>query len=124
MEKESAAGKEVEEEEEEVDEGEESVQFLQSGQKILYCPMCGLPPEFCEFNSKKVFNKCKPWLIKNLPDLYPYLKEEEELAWPLRKDDTQNREDTQLFWLLPPTITITTTLRPLVRYQLKVVELS
>lgn len=36
--------------------------------------MCGLPPEFCEFNSKKVFNKCKPWLIKNLPDLYPYLK--------------------------------------------------
>jgi hypothetical protein len=33
-----------------------------------------LPPEFCEFNSKKVFNKCKPWLIKNLPDLYPYLK--------------------------------------------------
>lgn len=41
---------------------------------MLHFSVCSLPPEFCEFNPKKVFNKCKPWLMKNYPDLYPFLK--------------------------------------------------
>ena len=39
--------------------------------EIIYCPTCGLPPEFCEWGPD--FNKCKPWLIKNCPQLYPQL---------------------------------------------------
>ena len=39
--------------------------------KVLYCPTCSLPAEYCEFGSD--FEKCKPWLIKNAPELYPDL---------------------------------------------------
>jgi hypothetical protein len=28
-----------------------------------------LPPEFCEFGPS--FDKCKPWIKENFPDLYP-----------------------------------------------------
>lgn len=30
-----------------------------------------MPPEYCEFGPD--FEKCKPWLIQNVPDLYPDL---------------------------------------------------
>lgn len=53
-------------------------EFLKSGQHIVYCPVCSMPPEYCEFNPKKIFNQCKPWLMKNYPDLYPHLFEEEK----------------------------------------------
>lgn len=39
--------------------------------KVLYCAVCSLPAEYCEFGPD--FEKCKPWLIKNAPDLYPDL---------------------------------------------------
>eukprot|EP00898_Chlorokybus_atmophyticus_P008794 jgi/Chlat1/8916/Chrsp92S08215 len=39
--------------------------------KVLYCGVCGLPPEFCEFGPD--FEKCKPWLRKHVPELYPEL---------------------------------------------------
>ncbi|XP_077211798.1 translation initiation factor SUI1 family protein isoform X2 [Tasmannia lanceolata] len=42
--------------------------------RVLYCPICSLPPEYCEFGSD--FEKCKPWLIENAPDLYPNLVKE------------------------------------------------
>ncbi|XAR67158.1 hypothetical protein NMG60_11013615 [Bertholletia excelsa] len=42
--------------------------------KVLYCGVCGLPAEYCEFGPD--FAKCKPWLIKNAPDLYPDLLKE------------------------------------------------
>jgi len=42
--------------------------------KVLYCGVCGLPAEFCEFGTN--FEKCKPWLLQNCPDLYPQLNEE------------------------------------------------
>lgn len=37
--------------------------------------VCGLPPEYCEFGPN--FEKCKPWLRENFPDLYPNLLQEE-----------------------------------------------
>jgi len=37
--------------------------------RVLYCQVCGLPAEYCEFGPD--FEKCKPWLIQNAPDLYP-----------------------------------------------------
>ncbi|QCE13518.1 Density-regulated protein DRP1 [Vigna unguiculata] len=42
--------------------------------RVLYCGVCSLPPEYCEFGSD--FEKCKPWLIQNVPDLYPNLLKE------------------------------------------------
>lgn len=30
-----------------------------------------MPAEYCEFSPE--FEKCKPWLIKNAPELYPQL---------------------------------------------------
>ncbi|CAL0320296.1 unnamed protein product [Lupinus luteus] len=42
--------------------------------RVLYCPICSLPPEYCEFGSD--FDKCKPWLIQNVPELYPNLLKE------------------------------------------------
>ncbi|KAK8509209.1 hypothetical protein V6N13_062264 [Hibiscus sabdariffa] len=42
--------------------------------KVLYCTICSLPAEYCEFGPD--FEKCKPWLIKNAPDLYPNLLKE------------------------------------------------
>lgn len=39
--------------------------------RVQYCQVCSLPPEYCEFGSD--FDKCKPWLIQNAPDVYPHL---------------------------------------------------
>ncbi|KAL8209298.1 hypothetical protein R6Q59_016527 [Mikania micrantha] len=39
--------------------------------QVLYCGICGLPAEYCEFGPD--FEKCKPWLIQNAPQLYPDL---------------------------------------------------
>ncbi|KAJ8528005.1 hypothetical protein K7X08_015456 [Anisodus acutangulus] len=39
--------------------------------QVLYCGICGLPVEYCEFGPE--FDKCKPWLIQYAPDLYPEL---------------------------------------------------
>ncbi|KAK6126797.1 hypothetical protein DH2020_039462 [Rehmannia glutinosa] len=42
--------------------------------QVLYCGVCGLPAEYCEFGPD--FEKCKPWLIQNAPDLYPDILKE------------------------------------------------
>ena len=38
---------------------------------VELCPVCGLPPEYCEYGCK--FELCKPWLKENHLDLYPDL---------------------------------------------------
>ncbi|CAL9206083.1 translation machinery-associated protein 22 [Musa acuminata AAA Group] len=43
--------------------------------RVLYCGVCGLPAEYCEFGPD--FEKCKPWLRCHAPDLYPDLLKEE-----------------------------------------------
>ncbi|KAK4265656.1 hypothetical protein QN277_026680 [Acacia crassicarpa] len=42
--------------------------------QVQYCPVCSLPAEYCEFGPD--FEKCKPWLIQNAPQLYPDLLKE------------------------------------------------
>ncbi|KAL4560320.1 hypothetical protein LXL04_032470 [Taraxacum kok-saghyz] len=42
--------------------------------QVPYCGACGLPAEYCEFGPD--FEKCKPWLIQNAPQLYPDLIKE------------------------------------------------
>ncbi|KAI0030692.1 translation initiation factor SUI1, partial [Vararia minispora EC-137] len=45
--------------------------------QVLYCGVCSLPVEYCEFGPR--FTKCKEWLEKNHPDLYPKYYSEEAL---------------------------------------------
>ena len=40
---------------------------------VELCPVCGLPPEYCEYGPN--FDLCKPWLKENHLDLYPDLAE-------------------------------------------------
>lgn len=42
--------------------------------RVLYCLVCSLPAEYCEFGPD--FEKCKPWLIENAPHIYPDLIKE------------------------------------------------
>ncbi|KAG8052832.1 hypothetical protein GUJ93_ZPchr0001g32657 [Zizania palustris] len=42
--------------------------------RVLYCAVCGLPAEYCEFGHD--FERCKPWLRAHAPGVYP----EEHLA--------------------------------------------
>ncbi|VDC02536.1 unnamed protein product [Peniophora sp. CBMAI 1063] len=45
--------------------------------EVLYCGVCTYPIEYCEFGSR--FTKCKEWLEKTHPDLYPKYYSEEAL---------------------------------------------
>lgn len=37
--------------------------------RVLYCGVCGLPAEYCEFGLD--FERCKPWLRAHAPGVYP-----------------------------------------------------
>jgi len=37
---------------------------------VLYCGVCGLPPEFCSSNPDAQFKKCLPWLNEHCPEMY------------------------------------------------------
>jgi len=41
---------------------------------IEYCPICGLPPEYCEFGES--WDECRPWVLEHYPELYPDLAPE------------------------------------------------
>ncbi|KAH7097253.1 hypothetical protein BKA62DRAFT_675241 [Auriculariales sp. MPI-PUGE-AT-0066] len=45
---------------------------------VVYCNVCGYPPEFCEFGSH--LTRCKTWLEESHPDLYQKYYSEEALA--------------------------------------------
>ncbi|KAL1926212.1 hypothetical protein VTP01DRAFT_6077 [Rhizomucor pusillus] len=39
-----------------------------TAKQVLYCGICTMPPEFCEFSGTQ--NKCKEWLQKNHENVY------------------------------------------------------
>ncbi|KAH9287681.1 hypothetical protein KI387_031798, partial [Taxus chinensis] len=53
--------------------------------KVVYCGVCSLPAEYCEFGPD--FEKCKPWLVQHAPHLYPDLLKE------ATEKDTDNTAD-------------------------------
>ncbi|KAG9097005.1 Translation machinery-associated protein 22 [Ceratobasidium sp. 370] len=44
---------------------------------VLYCSVCSLPPEYCEFGSS--LTKCKTWLQEEHPDLFDKYYSEDAL---------------------------------------------
>ena len=54
---------------------------------MIYCGVCGLPPEYCEWSPKKVDqDECKAWLLKNHPEMH------EDLYAP---KGTENAEESK-----------------------------
>ncbi|KAL2216869.1 translation machinery-associated protein 22 [Thermoascus aurantiacus ATCC 26904] len=45
--------------------------------RIVYCGVCSLPPEYCEFGG--TVKKCEEWLKNNHPDMHERLYSEEAL---------------------------------------------
>ncbi|PMD49744.1 translation machinery-associated protein 22 [Hyaloscypha bicolor E] len=45
---------------------------------VVYCGVCSLPPEYCEFGG--TVKKCQDWLQKNHADMYDRLWSEDALA--------------------------------------------
>lgn len=45
---------------------------------VVYCGVCSLPPEYCEFGG--TVKKCQDWLQKNNPDMYDRIWSEEALS--------------------------------------------
>ncbi|EZG03099.1 translation machinery-associated protein 22 [Trichophyton rubrum CBS 735.88] len=57
---------------------------------IIYCGVCSLPPEYCEFGGTK--KKCEEWLEKSHPDLYQKLYSDETIAANLSALSVEARE--------------------------------
>eukprot|EP00397_Hematodinium_sp_SG-2012_P044595 GEMP01049848.1.p1 GENE.GEMP01049848.1~~GEMP01049848.1.p1 ORF type:complete len:248 (+),score=67.92 GEMP01049848.1:41-784(+) len=41
------------------------------GVEVVYCPTCGLPPDFCNYGPK--WEECRPWVLEHFPQYYPDL---------------------------------------------------
>jgi density-regulated protein DRP1 len=59
------------------DERQEEAKDPQYPRIVVYCPSCTLPPEYCKYSQN--FSRCKPWLAKNYPQLYPELADDPEV---------------------------------------------
>lgn len=44
---------------------------IKKEEKVVYCPICGLPPDFCQYGVS--WAKCKPSCIEKFPQYYPEL---------------------------------------------------
>jgi hypothetical protein len=52
-------------------------------EKVLYCAICSMPPEFCEYGS--CFDKCLPWIVENCPEVLS-----EEITQSLAKSSLED----------------------------------
>jgi hypothetical protein len=69
-------------------EGNPSVHLIDASKpnQVLYCGVCSMPPEFCEYGS--CFDKCLPWIVEHCPEVLP----EEVLAQAIGKLSTEDGE--------------------------------
>jgi hypothetical protein len=61
---------------------------------MVYCPVCSMPPEFCEFGT--CFDKCLPWIVENCPEVLS----EEVLAEAMGKVSLEGGEGEEVIILL------------------------
>jgi len=50
---------------------DEMPDMLPEGIEIIYCPSCGLTPDFCSYGPK--WEECRPWVLEHFPHYYPEL---------------------------------------------------
>ena len=46
---------------------EDKVFDVRNPRRVVYCPTCSMPPEFCEYG--QTFDKCLPWIYANCPEV-------------------------------------------------------
>ena len=61
--------------------------------QVVYCAVCTLPPEYCEFGPSP--SKCRTWLRDNQPELYTNLWSEEAISSNLANLTTKQAEDLE-----------------------------
>lgn len=57
-------------EDDDEDPGDDEEEGIVNGGKLIYCAVCGMPPEYCEYGDN--YEKCVPWIKQHCPC---YLKE-------------------------------------------------
>eukprot|EP00013_Stygamoeba_regulata_P023894 CAMPEP_0177650874 /NCGR_PEP_ID=MMETSP0447-20121125/12201_1 /TAXON_ID=0 /ORGANISM="Stygamoeba regulata, Strain BSH-02190019" /LENGTH=183 /DNA_ID=CAMNT_0019153825 /DNA_START=54 /DNA_END=605 /DNA_ORIENTATION=+ len=57
-------------------EDSDSEEVQCTAEEVLYCGVCGLPPEFCEYGT--TVPACRDWLAQNHPDVHAELAGEGE----------------------------------------------
>jgi len=60
-------------------------------ESIVYCSVCSLPPEYCEWGGS--FEKCKQQLLKLHPDLYAKLYGADQLVTDLEKTSLDDKPE-------------------------------
>lgn len=58
---------------------------------VIYCRVCGIPPEYCMFD-KKDSSECKDWLKKTHPDLFQSVYHEEATATPAEGEGEEAKD--------------------------------
>merc|ERR1719221_291423 len=38
---------------------------MEGKEEMFYCPICGLPPDFCQYGPS--WEKCKPYVMEHFP---------------------------------------------------------
>ncbi|SPN96692.1 related to density-regulated protein, translation initiation factor [Cephalotrichum gorgonifer] len=59
------------------DDGQSVEQSNDPGRKVVYCGVCTLPPEYCEYGGTT--QKCQEWLEANHPEMYERIWSTESL---------------------------------------------
>ncbi|KAJ9157786.1 Translation machinery-associated protein 22 [Pleurostoma richardsiae] len=59
-------------------DAESSASTEPQGRHVVYCGVCTLPPEYCEYGG--TVKKCQDWLQKNHPEMYSRIWSPEALA--------------------------------------------
>ena len=62
---EARAGAGDDDDDDDDDEGEDEEEA--EGGELVYCGVCGMPPEYCEFGER--YEKCVPWIKEHCPRL-------------------------------------------------------
>ncbi|PVU95751.1 hypothetical protein BB560_005848, partial [Smittium megazygosporum] len=65
-----------------------------SSTKVIYCKVCGFPPEYCEFGAMR--KKCEGWLMENHKDLYEKLYSQEALESKLKTMEIDSKVATKI----------------------------
>jgi len=53
----------------ELEEKYQQEQEQRQSELPVYCGVCSMPLEYCQYNEKDVYEKCLKWAQKNHPDL-------------------------------------------------------
>ncbi|RIB18159.1 translation initiation factor SUI1 [Gigaspora rosea] len=63
---------------------------VSTAKQVIYCGICSLPPEYCEFGP--TLDKCKKWLQEKHPEMFDKLYSEPEMSEQLAKTSLEDQK--------------------------------